>query len=437
MFRDPRTWRWYTDHMEYFHQLGADTLAHFARIVKEEAGGRSLVVAFNGYLPDLGVNQEIDHRAFDRTVRNRDVDVFSSPHSYWRRKPGEDAIFRGFLGSVRAMGKLWIDEADERTSIASPSQWKHVSTIDESVEVLWRAFAQALTQNCGLWFMDQGGMWYLSRERGWYQHKAILDAFDRMHTIAEESMARPRTRACEVAVVASFRTAPYLADRAAGIDQVTQPLITAQIEQLTKCGAPFDLYLISELFEPTVPDYRMYVFLDTFFMSDAELQSVQALRDAGKHMLFFHAPGFVSEDGLSVRRMSELLRMDIETTDWMRLPTGWIQRPGFRVVGRRDEVARFGNVLYCPAPPLPASALRQLLRDAGVHVYLDTDDPLMVGGGYVALHTAAEGRKLIRNPAPASWVNARTGKALAEHSAEIAVDAARGETLLLEVRQPL
>ena len=433
VFRNPAGARWFIDHAEFFHWLGDQVLGEFAAVVKEETDGRSLVLAFNGYLPDLDVNQEIDHRAFDRTLRNPNVDSFASPHSYTRRAPGDDAPMRGFMGSVRVMGKLWFDEADERTSIAHPTQWKHVTTIEESVEVLWRSFAHALTHNCGLWFMDQGGMWFMDITKGWYQDKAILDAFDEMVRVGEESMQRPRTRASEVAVVASFTNAFHLADRSSGLDQVTNTLINPTLEHFTKSGAPFDIYLISELFEPTVPPYKVYAFLDTFFLTDDELARVKALRDAGKTLLFFYAPGFLSEHSISLERMRDLLGMDVQLVDSMTLPDGKEQRPGFMVPGVDGAVAHAGNVFYCPAPPLPAAQLRGVLHEGGVHTYLETNDPLMVGGGYIGIHAASDGWKTINNPIRADWVNARTGETLARDTAELVIEMARGETLLLSV----
>jgi hypothetical protein len=443
MFRDPGKWRWLVDHAEFFHQLGAETLSLFARAVKEETGGRCLVVAFNGYLPDLGVNHEIDHRAFDRVLHDPNIDAFASPHSYWRRGLGDDGSLRGFPASVRQAGKLWMDEADDRTSIAPPSQWKHVQTPSESVEVLWRAFAQALTHNCGMWFMDQGGMWHRNRERGWYQHPDFLAALAKMQQVAQASMSRPRTRSSEVAVVASLRTAFHLGGRAfrfrtpfgppqpaSGPDSITHLLVTSALEQLTRCGAPFDLHLLSELLATATPAYKAYVFLDAFLMSDPELAGVRELRDRGKTLLFYYAPAFLSDSALCLDRMRGLLGMPVELTPSIRLPTGEEQRPGFHVPGCDEAVARRGNTLYCPAPPLAAGPLREIFRQAGAHIWLETDDPLSVGGGHVAVHAASAGRKVLKSPAPADWVNVRSGETIGRNAAEAAVDLSRGQTLL-------
>jgi len=432
MFRDPGKSRWMNDHAEFFHLLGANSLAEYARIVKEETQNRSLVLAFNGYLPDLDVNHEIDHRAFEKTLRDDDLDCFSSPHSYTRRAPGDDATMRGFMGSVRAMGKLWIDEADERTSLAAPSQWKHVSTIEESVEVLWRSFAQALTHNCGLWFMDQGSIWNMP-EGSWYQDKAILRAFSEMKKIGQDSMQRPRTRSSEIAVVASYKTAFHLADRSSGLDQVTNTLINPAMEQFTECGSPFDLILLPELFEPSISDYKIYVFLDTFFLADEELNRIKALRDAGKTLLFFYAPGLLSENEISIERMRDLLGMDVQMTDAMILPDGKEQRPGFIVPGAQNLIAQAGNVFYCPAPPLPANTLRKVLPSAGVHTYLDSNDHLLVGGGYIAIHAASDGEKTIHNPVAANWVNVRSGENLAQNAMQLSLEMKLGETVILSV----
>jgi hypothetical protein len=432
MFRDPAASRWMVDHAEFFHFTGALALSEFAAVVKQETDNKSFVLAFNGYLPDLDVNHEIDHRAFDKTLRDSGVDCFSSPHSYTRRAPGDDAIMRGFLGSVRAMGKLWWDEADERTSLAHPTQWKHVSTMEESVEVLWRSFAHALTNSCGLWFMDQGSMWF-SDKGAWFHDKAIVEAFDQMKRVGQESMSRARTRCSEVAVVASLDTAFHIADRSSGLDNVTNTLINPALEQFTRCGTPFDLYQLSELFEPSVPDYQVYVFLDTFFLNDSDFERIKALRDAGKALLFFYAPGFVSEHALSLERMRELLGINVEMTEAMPLPDGKEQRPGFIVPGAGGTVARAGNVYYCPSPPLPADDIRRILRDSGVHLYLETDDPVMVGADTVAIHAAANGSKLIRIPRPATWRNVRTGETVATNAEQLTMEMRRGETLILEV----
>jgi hypothetical protein len=134
--------------------------------------------------------------------------------------------------------------------------------------------------------------------------------------------------------------------------------------------------------------------------------------------------------------MADLLGMEVEMTDVVTLSTGDQQRPGFVVPGARGGVARDGNVHYCPSPVLRASHLRGILISAGVHIYLDTGDPVMAGGGYIAVHAASEGIKRIRNRRVADWRNARTGKLLIRRSPELCIRMRRAETLILRLESP-
>lgn len=429
MFRDPVARRWMIEHADFFHDLGYETVAHFARIVKRATAHRSIVLAFNGYLPDLGVNHELDHRAFDRTLHEPTIDAFASPHSYNRRAPGGDAMMRGYMASVHAAGKLWLDEQDDRTHRAPPTVYRHVDTLEASVEILWRGFAQALTHQVGLWYMAQ--------QPDWYDDPAILAAFARMREVAAESMRRPipqlAARPTKVAVVSSLRTAFYLAERRGGLDHVTDALVNDTLSELARCGVPFDMHLISELAHETTPDYAAYIVLDAFFMSDEEYERICRLRDAGRAMLFFHAPAFVSERGFTLDRMRDLLGMDVRQTEAMTLPNGSTQRPGFEVPGVSEPIVARERVGYSPGPCPGSAALRRWLADMGVHVYLDTDDPLMVGNGYVAVHAAHDGVKTLRLPRAADWTDARTDERLAERAAAVTLELATGQTALLRV----
>lgn len=423
---DPARRRAAIAYFTYYHQMGADLLGHFARIVKETTGG--LVVAFNGYLPDLGVNHEMDHRAFERVLTNPDVDICASPHTYRRRAPGEDAILRGYPGSMQLHGKMWFDEQDDRTILAPQPQQKpytHVKNMAESVEILWRGFAQALTHADGLWFMDQGAMWYADDPaNAYYRHPDIVAAFERMREIGQASLAKPRIRHSEVAVISDLRSAFHMVDSDWTEDQALLRLNHHAMRELCRCGVPFDMYLLSDL--AAIPEYKSYVFLDAVFLTDEELARIKALRERGAQLGFFYAAGIASPNGLSLERMQDLLGMTLRFSDapppHPSLPPALLDAPA--------GVAEAGQTWYCPQPPLPAAVLRRLFREAGAHVYIESDDNLLAGCGYVGMHTASAGKKVITLPSPADWTDERTGQVIARNSDRIEVEAACGETLL-------
>jgi len=435
MFRHPVQDRWMLDHAEFFHSLGAAALELFAGVVKKESDGRCLVVAFNGYLPDLGVSHEADHRSFSQSLRSRNIDVFSSPHSYRRRRPGEDASMRGFMGSVRAMGRLWVSEGDDRTSRAAntwQAKFTHVKTMEESAEILWRAFAQALTHNAGLWFMDQGALWDKKPELHFYNDPLIVKAFEQMGRVAAESMDRPRTRSAEVAVVCDYHSALYCADPGFGGNAVQNVLYSETLAEIAKCCAPFDMYQVTELFDPGVPAYRMYILLDLFHMNDDRYRKLLRLRDSGARLLSFYAPAYIDDKGFRPDRLSELAGVNVSgNMQPSAAPDSPV--PAFVAPGLAGSTIHTGRSWYCPVPPVPAPELRTILRQAGVHLFMDTGDIVLAGGGYVKVHTATGGDKVLRLPRPGTWKNVRTGECSREPAAEIRFNSAPGRTWLFEV----
>ncbi|MBN2308598.1 MAG: beta-galactosidase, partial [Candidatus Hydrogenedentes bacterium] len=155
VFRDPAVSRKVIDYYECFHRVTVDAIDHFCRIVKDASQGRLLTCVFYSYAPDLEWPQEGDHRAAALAHRLDSVDIFSSPHSYARRRLGEDALFRNYPASIALHGKLFIDEADGRTHLARDPSFTHVKNVGESLEVIRREFGNAVTHSVGLWYMDQ------------------------------------------------------------------------------------------------------------------------------------------------------------------------------------------------------------------------------------------------------------------------------------------
>ena len=66
--------------------------------------------------------------------------------------------------------------------------------------------------------------------------------------------------------------------------------------------------------------------------------------------------------------------------------------------------------IYSAAMPLPPSLMRNIARDAGVHIWLETDDALYTDGQFVGVHAATDGPKRIVLPSRCTAVNAMTGK---------------------------
>ena len=418
MFRDPQRQRRVVDYYECLHNATVDSMEHFGRIVKEETAGQLTTGAFYGYLPDLGWAQEGDHRAFPRAVASPVMDWFASPHSYARRALGQDGLFRNFPAAERLHGKLFIDEGDDRTYLAHDPDFTHVRTEEESLQVLWREFGNAITHDVGLWYMDQQGDWFHSPR--------IMYDLQRMHDWAQWSVDLERRRVSQIAVLCNLPNEFRITDAASGSNHVSAALYVQQFGELCKLGAPFDTHLIEDLASPDMPEYKLYVVLDSYYLSAEQRRLIrERLEQAGKTVLWFYAPGFVTDEALSVEAMSDLIGMrmqllaaggplSITASEGLTFGPGAEQVPLFSCVDPEAEVlGRWAGTeavafarkrtggwtsIYCGAPGLPSPVLRALAREAGVHIYSDSDDPLSVNNNWLSIHTATAGVKHIRLP---------------------------------------
>ncbi|MCQ6557611.1 S-layer homology domain-containing protein [Paenibacillus mendelii] len=305
LFRDPTISRRVIDYYEAYQQAPVDAINHFAGIVKEESEGRLLTSVLYGYSPDMSyMPKEVHHRAVAQAHRLTNVDLFTSPHSYYRRAPGDDGALRTYPDSLALHGKLFIDEADDRTHLAPPgTSFVQATNMSESLGLLRRAFGQAVTHATGMWYMDHSsGLWY--------NDSAFAAEFKNLKKWGDYSMKLPRQRNSEVAVISSNESEFYLGgstDTSAAFYEGPSTTRPQGLGELSKAGAPFDRYLIEDLEQGLVPDhYKVYIFIDTFYLTDAQRAAVEKLKGGGRSLVWTWAPGYVSESGLSTAGMQSL-----------------------------------------------------------------------------------------------------------------------------------
>lgn len=466
LFRDPAQGRSVIDYYECLHGVTVAVLDGFCRIVKEESRGRLLTCANYAYEPDMPyLPQEVHHRAPAEALRLTSIDLVSSPHSYWHRGLGEHGAIRHFPQSVAAHGKLFIDEADERTHLAAPQLFRRATNLDESLQVLRRSFANVVTEGAGMWYMDH-------TSGRWYADPAFFRDFANTKRWADFSMRLPRGSASEVVSITASKSEFAIA--APG--DVSAQFHVAQVEQMRRSGAPFDRYLVEDLEESLVPDRKVYVFLDAWYLTPSQRAAVEKLKRGGHTLVWFFAPGFVVDDGLSLQAMEQLtgirfrqegspfaaVRLDRrlfagapETFQAWREGFGPVQQlaprfvpaeAGCDVLGVYADTGQPALVaksmdgwrsVYCPTANLPWQAMNRIYRDAGVHLYCDTGDNLTANQSWVGLHAVTTGEKTVRLPGPRPVYDVLNHRVVGRDVSEFAVSLRAGETglfVLAEVR---
>jgi len=250
-------------------------------------------------------------------------------------------------------------------------------------------------------------------------------------------------------------------------------LVLNQIVTMPQSGAPWDFCLLSDIDDARLPDYKFYVFLNAFRVDDARRETITCkLKRNNATALFVYAPGYFGHDGPSLDNMRTLtgihiVKDDAEGTPQVVLdtkvsmvqglnssepigakkltvsPVFYADDPGVQVLGHLVNSQRAGLVvkqmdgwtsIYSSAITLPPPLMRRIARQAGVHIWLETDDALYTDGRFFGIHAATSGTKRIFLPSACKVFNVMTGKSVPSKSEAVALDMKHAETVLLELK---
>ncbi|MFQ6098342.1 MAG: carbohydrate binding domain-containing protein, partial [Armatimonadota bacterium] len=286
LFRDPALERKMIDFYEYKQVAMVEPLEMFARVIKEETNRDRLVVLFYGYLFDMSPlprgPQTSGHFALERMLECPDVDILCSPISYFDRGLDGSGPFMVPVESVQAHGKLWLNEDDTRTYLSSPeSGYGRIDTPQRTFWVHQRNFGNIFTRRMACWYMDLPGL-------GWLNGQDIWDNIARLRRIYEAHLTDRPASTPEIAVIVDEKSMFYLASSNA----VTNPLVARMRRSLYRIGAPFGMYLLSDLCAGRVPEAKLYVFLNPFAVTREERDAIhKVVRRDGKLSVWFYGAG--------------------------------------------------------------------------------------------------------------------------------------------------
>ena len=335
----------------------ADALVDAASTLRTLTHGQKLIGAFFGYFA-------VSHASLQRVYSSGVLDFFAAPPRYFQaRESGHGGRSQNyFQATSRLHGCVFFEESDFRTFLSdaahAPPNVTRRRPLDESVGILRRTIGNVLTGGHENW-------WFLIGGNRSYDHPMLMDTIRRGAEVGRETLTAARWRPAEVAV---FTSAGEYATSAAAEDLNLCDTLKMDFneEVLPACGVPFDAYELGDIENPRLPDYKVYVFPNAFTLTETQRAKIREL---------------VGRPGKSAV---------------------WLGRPGYY----RGESSSFENVaaltnglngVVFPEEPT-AAVLREALRTAGTHVWIETPDVLAAGRGFLMVHAASAGVKRIRLP---------------------------------------
>ncbi|MBE0675999.1 MAG: beta-galactosidase, partial [Bacteroidales bacterium] len=291
IFFDPARGRRVTDYFSFFNDITCDVLLENCRWVKELTGGRKIVGVFYGYLwcnfPNLSVNHT-GHLGLQRVLDSDDVDFLASPYTYDNKQIGGPNNSQTLPENALMHGKLYLNEVDTETHLFQ-RQWRwgdclnNPTSWEETKALLIRDYGYSMTKGFGLWWTDLHG--------GNFQDSSIIDLLGKLKKIDDDYLNEDKTSNAEIAVILDEETFKYFGDG----EPLFNALLTAQKQwQLAFVGAPWEPCLLTDIGNPSMKDFKVYMFLNTFHVTPKQKKEIhKKLSSNGATAIWVYAPGFI------------------------------------------------------------------------------------------------------------------------------------------------
>lgn len=409
------------DYYAFFQEYAADTILHFAKIVKDASGRRLAVGAYYGYyFGHYGNNpyhfQDSGHYGVGKLLRSPDIDFIGGPYQYANRRLQLEV--NGIAGSVNLHGKIWESEGDQRTHRSGEKNKIYGTTdnLSESIAIAKRDFMVNLQRKSSYYFYD-----FVS---DWYRDPEFMATVRQLRKIDSALRSIKREDRSEVAVLFSEETVPYLASRSSGTLGL---FVRNQLAQLPRLGMPVDYYLLSDLDKIDFSRYKAVIFANACYANDEIIRKVQEYAAKNNRtLIFLHAPGIVGDGNrLDLKQSKRLTGITLQADPdasaagikaaWGQIKNAscrfrtWINDPSAGIIAFHDDGTPAGaerqfrdhkSIVICH--PLPnAVFLRGLLGREKVHCWASGKsglDQVNFAGPLISVYSRTGGDKTIWLP---------------------------------------
>jgi len=422
-FRHPQKARAVIDYRRFLSAVVSDSIIRSCRTIKDACEGKKLAGVFYGYsvlnaikLPSQGF------QALQKIMNAPEVDFFSAPTDYGERRGGGTGCFiNAYTASLRLHNKLYWDEVDTRTHLRPLLDGIRTANKEETISVHRRAAGYSLTKGTGLW-------WFLLTGNATFHQNEVMEDIKKLKSAWDSTLGADRATRSEVAVFVDEESMFYSNKK----PEFQDALLWETYSDLHRTGAPFDLYHLSDLGNPALPNYRLYIFLNAFKLSQEQKELIsQRFKKEGKYLAWVYAPGFIDDKGFNDESMKAVVGINIrheaaekelglvitdkshpitsmagkeKANSYTLGPIFHVDDPTATILGTVDgkpglAVRDFDtwHSAYS-AVPLDVQLLKGLYAWAGIHIYCETTDVFFANQSFLLLHSSTSGKKRIVLP---------------------------------------
>ncbi len=478
------------DFYDAWHSCAADSIICFGKVIKERYKERGMLTgAFFAAWACTDFYNSPTSGGTSRVLNSDAIDYLATPPTYANREPGGFTPQRAMHDSFRIRNKIFISEEDTRTHIGKPDFWHFTHRLfseRDSIVTLKRDFARNICEGTFAWWFDLD-----NRGHGWYQDKAFYNLFDIQQKIGKLSAKNHRGKSSEIAAI-------YSTDSLHCVARYTNRVMLDyyRSSELYRIGTGLDFYLSEDMDKENMPDYKVYLMINLFSVSDKERAAIisKAAKN-GAMIIWLYAPGIINPDSekrVSTDNIEKLTGIHTVMEEEICIPEFKISRPVHNAV-RYADIDRFYGYLdrntrsnvgieplyepnlaysylyiddedaeilgrycfngkgalamkkdpngithvYCAAKILRSELLTSLAEYAGCHIYNSQDDCVYANNNFVTVHAAYTGKHTVRFKEVCNPFEVYEKKYYAKNVSEIEVEMEFGDTLMFSVNDKL
>jgi hypothetical protein len=438
IFRDPASERPVIDYYEAQHQVVADDILYFCKLIKASWPRPIITGAFYGYFfAVFGREAAGGHLELMRVLQSPYIDFLCGPRTYYpdAEALGDPYRSRSLILSCLLHHKLWLDEMDQQAPLVSWKDSTYKKSVIASSAILLRNMSFTLTKGMGFWFYDFGLSGFNGGPRlqnhgvaGWWDDPYLMKLVHQFKSFVDTQYQKPYQSDADVLMVFDTRTFYYV-----GSDKQKTALTHFADNWMPlsvfRSGAVHDVVHIDDLPLIDLKHYRVIIFVNTYVLDDKQKRFIHdVVEKDNRHIIWVYAPAYSDGERLSVDFISSITGVYVRQNPdsirtAIRVNEGLAENPDINVWNthitpsfyvddsvahplayyvdtRRPAIAykRFNDFTsWFVALPFEDTRLMQyMLRQAGVHLYDESGKNIFyAGAGVLVIHTSDTGKQVI------------------------------------------